>query len=214
MEDNKSPGNDGLTKEFYTAFWTETKNPFLASVQAASVKGELSSSQRQAVIKLTEKEDRDKRLIKNWRPISLLNIDMKLITKVLATRLKKVLPSLISPNQTAYVENRFIGESGRLISDMLEITKTLKKEGFLITIDIEKAFDSVDHNFLLTSLDKYGFGEQFLSWIKTILKNQESCIINGGTTTKYFNLERGTRQGDPISAYLFILVLEFFFSNS
>ena len=88
---------------------------------------------------------------------------MKLITKVLATRLKKVLPSLISPNQTAYVENRFIGKSGRLISDMLEITKTLKKEGFLITIDIEKAFDSVDHNFLLTSLDKCGFGEQFLS---------------------------------------------------
>ena len=168
MENNKSPGNDGLTKEFYIAFWTEIKNPFLASVQAASVKGELSTSQRQAVIKLTEKRDRGKRLIKNWRPISLLNIDMKLITKVLATRLKKVLPSLISPNQTGYVENRFIGESGRLISDMLEITKTLKKEGFLITIDIEKAFDSVDHNFLLTSLDKYGFGEQFLSWIKTI----------------------------------------------
>ena len=168
MENNKSPGNDGLTKEFYIAFWTEIKNPFLASVQAASVKGELSTSQRQAAIKLTEKRDRGKRLIKNWRPISLLNIDMKLITKVLATRLKKVLPSLISPNQTGYVENRFIGESGRLISDMLEITKTLKKEGFLITIDIEKAFDSVDHNFLLTSLDKYGFGEQFLSWIKTI----------------------------------------------
>ena len=104
MENNKSPGNDGLTKEFYIAFWAEIKNPFLASVQASSVKGELSTSQRQAVTKLTEKKDRDKRLIKNWRPISLLNIDMKLITKVLATRLKKVLPSLISPNQTAYVE--------------------------------------------------------------------------------------------------------------
>ena len=79
---------------------------------------------------------------------------MKLITKVLATRLKKVLPSLISSNQTAYVENRFIGESGRLISDVLEITKILKKEGFPVTIDIEKAFDSVNLGFLLTTLNK------------------------------------------------------------
>ena len=128
-------------------------------------------------IKLTERKDRDKRLIKNWRPISLLNTDLKLITKVLATRLKKNLPALISPNQTAYVENRLIGESGRLISDILETTSILQKEGLLVTIDIEKAFDSVNHDFLLTCLEKYGFGTQFLIWIKTLLKNQESCII-------------------------------------
>ena len=81
----------------------------------------------------------------------------------------------------------------------------------MVTIDIEKAFDSVNHTFLIATLEKFGFGEDFINWIKTILKNQESCIINGGTTTKYFNLKRGTRQGDPISAYLFILVLEIFF---
>ena len=83
-----------------------------------------------AVIKLIEKRDRDKRFIKNWRPISLLNTDTKLITKALAKRLKKVLPSLVSYNQTAYVENRFIGENGRLISDILEMTKMLKKKRF------------------------------------------------------------------------------------
>ena len=98
-----------------------------------------------------------------------------------------------------------------MISDILEIASTLALEGFLVTVDIEKAFYSVNHYFLLQILQKSGFCIDFVSWIKTILKNQESSIINGGKATKHFKLERGTRQGDPISAYLFILVLELFF---
>ena len=77
----------------------------------------------QAIIKLIEKKDRDKRYIKNWRPISLLNVDIKILSKALAKRLKEVLPCLISEQQTAYVRNRNIGESGRLISDIIEIDR-------------------------------------------------------------------------------------------
>ena len=66
----------------------------------------------------------------------------------------------------------------------------------------------MDHNFLISALEKYGFGKNFISWVKILLINQESCVLNGGTTTKYFLLGRGTRQGDPISAYLFIFALE------
>ena len=98
-----------------------------------------------------------------------------------------------------------------MISDILEISNALALEDFLVTIDIGKAFDSVNHCFLLQILRKIGFGIDFVSWIKTILKNQESCIIYNGKTTKYFKLERGARQGDPISAYLFILVYLFIF---
>ena len=78
-------------------------------------------------------------------------------------------------------------------------------------MDIEKAFDSLDHNFLLCVLKNFGFGENFICWIKVLLTHQVSCVLNGGSTTPYFNLERGARQGDPISAYLFILALEVLF---
>ena len=78
-------------------------------------------------------------------------------------------------------------------------------------MDIEKAFDSLDHDFLISTLEKYCFGKNFILWVKILLRDHESCVINGGTTTKYFQLERGARQGDPISAFLFGLALEVLF---
>ena len=163
MQNDKSHGNDGLTKEFYETFWDDLKEIFVNSVREAKEIGHLSTSQRQAIIKLIEKKDRDKRFIKNWRPISLLNVDSKIISKALSEKLKEVLPDLISSQQTAYVKNRHIGESGRLISDIIEITEIRNIEGFLVTMDIEKAFDSLDHNFLIFTLEKYGFGQNFIS---------------------------------------------------
>ena len=156
MENDKSPGNDGLTKEFYVTFWDDIKATFISSLKQAKERKELSISQRQAIIKLIEKKDRDKRYIKNWRPISLLNVDIKILSKALARRLKEVLPCLISAQETAYVQNRNIGESGRLISDIAEITNTRQMEGFLVTMDVEKVFDSLDHKFLISVLKKLG----------------------------------------------------------
>ena len=211
MENNKSPGNDGLTKEFYVTFWSELKDTFILSLKESKKLQKLGISQRQAIIRLIEKPNRDRRFIKNWRPISLLNVDQKILSKTLAGRLKEILPKLKSPGQTAYVENRFIGESGRLIADILETCDREKLEGLLLAIDIEKAFDSLEHDFLIAVLEKYGFGGEFLNWIKILLNDQQSCVVNGGHTTRHFKLERRTRQGDPISAYLFILALKVFF---
>ena len=95
--------------------------------------GELSTSQKQAM-KLIEKKDRDKRFIKNCRPISLLNIDMKLISKVLDSHLKSVISPIMNKKHVAYVSNRFISESGGLISEALEITNSLDIEGLLMTV--------------------------------------------------------------------------------
>ena len=101
----------------------------------------------------------------------MLNIDTKLISKVLVERLKNVLPFLISSDQTAYVKGRFISEGGRLISDVLEICDKLQIKSFLMTVDIEKAFDSINHCFLIKVLEEYGFGKDFIKWIKKLLQN-------------------------------------------
>ena len=90
--------------------------------------------------------------MKNWRPISLLNVDLKIVSKASASRLKPVLHFIIPLKETAYVKKRFTGENGRLISDILSITNDLKIKGYLVTMDIEKAFDSLDYGFLISVL--------------------------------------------------------------
>ena len=109
MSGGKSPGNDGLTVEFYKFFWTEINQIFFASVCHSRTVGELSVSQWQAIIKLLEKRDKDKRFIENWRPISLLNVDTKIISKSLATRFLPILPTIISSDQTDMLRGGLLG---------------------------------------------------------------------------------------------------------
>ena len=103
--------------------------------------------------------------------------------------LKKVLPFFIDPGQTAYINVRFLGESGRLIADIIESCDLEELERYLVAMDFEKAFDSSNYNFLITALERYGFGNDFIDWIKVLLKNEESCVINSVHTTKYFKLK-------------------------
>ena len=98
---------------------------------------------------------------KNWRPPSLLNVDVKLISKVLSNQIKNLLSNLTSSNQSAYVINRFISGGSISISDILEMTEILNIECYFFPIDIEKAFCSIDHYFLLANLEKYGFQTEF-----------------------------------------------------
>ena len=120
----------------------------------------------------------------------MLNVDTKILSKALTKKIKEVLPCLISGQQVVYVQNRDIGENRRLISD-IEITNIRQMESSLVTMDLKKAFDSLDHNFLISVLKKFGFGQNFISSIGIILKNQKSCVTNGGITTKYFKLNNG-----------------------
>ena len=138
FQKNKTPGNDGLTIEFYVAFWSLIGRPLVDCVNYSYEFGELSNSQKQAIITLIEKKGKGKRLIKNWRPMSLINVDAKIISKVLAKRLEKVLPNLIHPNQNAFVKGRSIFDAIRTIDDIVDYTKRNSWSGILISIDFEK----------------------------------------------------------------------------
>ena len=102
----------------------------------------------------------------------MLNTDLKIFSKALAAKRKSVLPTLTTLQQTAYVQNRYIGEAGRLISDILDISDKLSIDGYLVTVNIENAFDYLDHRFLLLVLQKFGFGNNFIDWIKILLRER------------------------------------------
>ena len=171
MSNDKSPRNDGLTREFHICFWEDLGLLFVDNLNYAFQYGELSTSQRQAVTTLIEKKGRDKRLINNWRLVSLINVYTKIDSKSLAIRIKEFLPQLVNCDQTAYVKGRNIGKSIRLIDDLLEYVDKENLDGLIFAADIEKAFDSIEHNFLLATSTKYGFGSNFIQWIKTVVSN-------------------------------------------
>ena len=125
-------------------FWSLISDPFICSANECFEKGEMSVSQKQAVITLTEKKGKDRSFLENWRPISLLNVDTKIMTKVPATRIKEVLPSIIHHNQTGYIKDRYIGETIRSIFDIMDFTLNENISDLLIFIDFHKAFDSLE----------------------------------------------------------------------
>ena len=208
LQNNKSPGPDGFTAEFYKFFWNDIGKIVHETYKDAFHKGSLIGTQNQGVIHLIPKKDKDLTSLSSWRPLSLLNIDYKIIAKVLSKRLQNTLSEIINPDQIGYMKNRFCGENTRLISDIIEYCKVYKHPCIVLLIDFEKAFDTVRWSFLHKLLQYYGFGRNFQRWISILYAASESCVTNNGHLSSYFKLSRGIRQGCPISALLFLLVAE------
>ena len=148
MKQNKTPVYDGFPVEFYVVFWPDISDFLFNSYKFPIENGQVSMSQRNGIITLLRKKDKDTMYIKNYRPFSLLTADYKIFAKVLANRLKTCLLSLINPDQSGFLKRRYIGNNIRLILDIIDYTDANDIPGAILRLDIEKAFDSVSHEFL------------------------------------------------------------------
>ena len=208
FQSNKSPGGDGFSKEFFETFFDLIGIHLLNSYNEAFTKGQLSISQRRGVICLIPKDDSDLTELSNWRPLTLLNVDYKILAKAIGQRIESKLSSLIHSDQTGFIKGRFIGQNVRLLNDIMEYTEAKNLPGILLFIDFRKAFDTIEWNLLHKCIELYNFGPNIRKWISILYNNVESGVMNAGFRTNYFKVSRGVRQGCPLSPLLFVLAVE------
>ena len=204
MKNNKSPGSSGFTAEFFKFFWLDLRYFVVRSINYGFSIKELSATQKEGIITCIPKKDKDKKYIKNWRPISLLNVTYKIASGCIANRIKSVLPSIISYDQCGFMSNRSVADNIRLLYDILYSSLEQKKPGLLLLIDFEKAFDSVAWSFIKKALVFFNFKSDIIHWIEFFYKNIKSTVIVNNAPTPWFPILRGCRQGDPISPYIFL----------
>ena len=210
MKNWSAPGPDGIPVEFYKTFWPDVKFLFMNSLHYSHTVGILSPTQRQDTISLIHKgKDLVKDKLTNWRPISLTNADYKIISKALALRLKNVLPKIINHNQAGFVKGRKMSELIREMDDIIETEKlNPTSESLALSIDYSKAFDSISTVTIIEALKLFNLGEYFVSWVRVILNGRTANVKNGGLLSEPFDLERGVRQGCPVSSMLFVIEVE------
>ena len=138
----------------------------------------------------------------------MLNTSYKLASSCIAERLKAVLPSIVNDDQTGFILGRYIGENIRILYNILYYTEKHKLPRMLLLVDFEKAFDSVSWDFLFRVLDFFNFGDSFIKWVKLFYTKCQSCVIVNGHLSEWFYLQRGCRQGDPLSPYRFVICAE------
>ncbi len=205
---NKSPGSDGFPIEFYKVFWNQIKDILVKAIQKCYEDKCLHKTARLGLITLLPKPNKDLLELKNWRPISLLNCDYKIIAKIMAYRIRTFLHKLIHPDQSGFMKGRYIGENIVRMLSLIDYTVDNDIPALLVAVDFEKAFDSVEWSMVERSLLHFNFPPYIINWIKILYTDIESKVMNSGWASDTFYPTRGCRQGCPVSPYLFILVSE------
>ena len=205
MRPEAVPGCDGITVGFYLKFWPVVKDLLFSSYIHAFEYGAMSISQRRGIIKLIPKKGKDLQLVASWRPITLLNVDFKILTKLFSKRLSAFLPDLIHPDKKGFIKHRTIYENVLDIQSLISACNSENIEAMFLMLDIEKAFDCISWDFLFSVLTHYGFPPSFLQWFSVFYSEKELHIINQGFLSEGFCPQRGVAQGCGISTFIFCL---------
>ena len=205
MKNDKCPGLDGLTKEFYVTFFDTLSEPLFRLYYHCLNTGSLNPTARKGVIQLIPKRGRDETRIGSWRPLMILDYDYKVLARVLAIRMDSVMNQIIGPKQTGFVRGRNIAHNILCTKEIIAYSKKNNRKCVIVNIDFEKCFDSVEYCAIWGSMRYFNFGEHFISWAKLLFSNFNFCTKNNGFFSEFTPKTRGVNQGCPASPGIYNL---------
>lgn len=204
---DKAPRPDGFTFSFIKRYWEILQHDIVKFVKYFERYGKLERGCNSSFINIIPKI-KDPLHLRDYRPISLIGCQYKIISKILANRIKGVIDQNIGEAQSAYVEGRNILDGPLIINELCSWAKKSKKQVLLFKVDFEKAFDSVNWEYLDSIISQLGYGEKWRMWIRGCLHSARLSVLVNGSPTKEFEMKKGVRQGDPLSSFLFIIAME------
>ncbi|GJW26520.1 RNA-directed DNA polymerase, eukaryota [Tanacetum coccineum] len=181
--ENKSPGPDGYTFEFFKKYWNLVGTDLCEAVA-------------------------DAKLVSDFRPISLIGSIYKVVTKIMANRLAMVISDIVSDTQSAFVSDRQILDGPFIINEILQWCKRKNKQTLFFKVDFAKAYDSVRWDYLIDVLEAFGFGPKWCQWVRGTFSHAKASVLVNGSPSNEFAFHCGLKQGDPLAPFLFILVME------
>ncbi|KAJ9549144.1 hypothetical protein OSB04_021687 [Centaurea solstitialis] len=204
---DKAQGPDGLTFAFIKKFWDTIGADFVAAITDFHSTASLPRGSNSSFVSLIPKIQ-DPIYFSDYRPISLISCFYKIISKLLSLRLQKVIDTIIGVEQTAFIKERSILDGPLVVNELISWAKKSKSQLFILKVDLEKAFDTLNWEFLDSVLAQLNFGNKWRSWVKNCLTSARISVLVNGSPTEEFSMQRGIRQGDPLAPFLFIIAME------